>query len=89
MSDVVAERKTVMVVPHVRVQSDGSEDMKLLGVYRTAESARAAIERMRIQPGFREFPRIVCPSLGEEGSGFSVDEYPLDRDHWTTGFSTT
>lgn len=89
MQDAVAGRETVVVVQHVRVRPDGSEDVKLIGVYRTAEAAHAAVERLRIQPGFGDSPRVLSPSVDDAGSGFSVDEYPLDQDHWTTGFFTT
>ena len=54
----------------------GDEDTDLLiGAYRTAESAKAAIERVKDQPGFRDYPQ-----------GFAAHEYPLDQDHWTQGF---
>jgi homoserine kinase type II len=53
-----------------------SEDIELLiGVYRTEESAKAAIERVRDQPGFKDYAK-----------GLTAHEYVLDRDHWTKGF---
>jgi hypothetical protein len=54
---------------------EGSDDEKLIGVYRTEEDARAAMERLRGKPGFMEKP-----------DGFTCDRYELNRDHWTEGF---
>jgi len=55
---------------------EGEGDIELLiGVYSTDEKARVAIERMKVKPGFVDFPQ-----------GFEVCSYPLDRDHWTEGF---
>ena len=47
----------------------------LIGVYSSDAEARAAIERVKNQPGFAEFPE-----------GFQICPYQLDRDHWTEGF---
>jgi hypothetical protein len=47
----------------------------LIGIYRSEEAARAAIDRVKDQLGFRAFPQ-----------GFVVSEYTLDNDHWTEGF---
>jgi len=52
-----------------------TEDVKIIGIYSSPESAEAAIERLRTQPGFRDHP-----------NGFAIDPYPLDRDHWADGF---
>jgi len=54
---------------------DGEDDEKLIGVYRTEEDARAAIERLRYKLGFRDHPE-----------GFEYHEYKLNRDGWTEGF---
>ena len=56
---------------------EGEDDIELLiGVYSSDEEARAAIERMKVKPGFVDFPQ-----------GFEVCPYLLDRDHWTEGFA--
>ena len=55
---------------------DGCDETKFIGVYRTRETADAAIARLRAQPGFRMHP-----------DGFSIDGYDLDMDHWTEGFA--
>ena len=47
----------------------------LIGVYSTLARARAAVARLRPQPGFRDAP-----------DGFHVEEYQLDTDHWTEGY---
>ncbi|HXO19723.1 MAG TPA: hypothetical protein VOA87_07330 [Thermoanaerobaculia bacterium] len=67
----------LFVVQHVHEIEKDNEDVKFIGVYSTEESAHAAVERLSQQPGF-------CEST----SGFYVDRYPLDRDHWTEGFFT-
>ena len=64
----------VYVLQHSR-EYDDTEDIKLIGVYSSEAAARAAIERLLRQPGFRSYP-----------DGFHVDRYPLDKDHWTEGF---
>ncbi len=53
----------------------GADDEKLIGVYRDAADANAAIERLRDKPGFATFPE-----------GFQICRYELNRDHWTEGF---
>ena len=67
--------KSVFVLHHVRADDEYGDDAKLIGVYRARKTADAAIARLSNQPGFRDHP-----------AGFSVDEYPLDKDHWTEGF---
>ncbi len=68
---------TVYVVQHVHSLPDQGEDVKFLGVYTSREKALAAIRRLSRQPGFSEGP-----------TGFSTDEYQLDKDYWTEGFVT-
>lgn len=67
----------VFILHHVHTFEDGNEDVKLIGVYSSHESAAAAIERLRQQPGFCDAPE-----------GFIIDRYPLDVDHWTEGYVT-
>ena len=67
----------VFVVQHVHELKEDDEDVKLIGVYSTEESARAAVARLSLQPGFRE-----------SASGFHVDRYTVDKDHWAEGFVT-
>jgi hypothetical protein len=56
-------------------ETDGCEETKFIGVYRSREGANIAMERLRPTPGFRDHP-----------NGFSIDEYRLDEDHWAEGF---
>ena len=55
----------------------GSDDEKLIGVYRTEGDAKSAIERLRTQPGFIDVP-----------DGFQIYAYELNVDHWTEGYVT-
>jgi homoserine kinase type II len=58
-------------------EQEGSQDTELLiGVYRTEADALAAKERLKEQPGFREYPE-----------GFKLYQYEVGRDGWTEGFS--
>lgn len=67
----------VFVVQHVHELGEDREDVKFIGVYATEESARAAVERLSIQPGFKD-----------TRDGFCIDCYEVDQDHWTEGFVT-
>jgi len=67
----------VFVLHHVHELDDDNEDVKLIGVYSSRAAAQGAIERMSLQPGFRETV-----------NGFTVDRYPVDKDHWAEGFVT-
>ncbi len=68
--------RSVFVVQHAYELED-CEEVKMIGVYSSKTRAREAVARLVEQPGFRDVP-----------NGFSIDEYPLDRDHWTEGFFT-
>jgi hypothetical protein len=76
----------VFVVQHLRRHSDGEENVKLIGVYRSLAAARAAIERLKLQPGFCDNPNVVDPLTDADDQGFHISEYPLDKDHWVEGF---
>jgi hypothetical protein len=80
--------KTVFVLQHLHVLPSGEEDTKLIGTYSSKENARAAIDRLKLQPGFCDYPRLIDPLVDDEGSGFYLDEYELDKDHWREGFVT-
>lgn len=56
-----------------REGADGTEI--LIGVYRDEQDAKAAAQRLKDEPGFRDYPE-----------GFKAYEYELGRDHWTEGF---
>jgi hypothetical protein len=67
----------VYIVQHVHEFDDGSEDIKFIGVYSTHQKAEEAVKRLSTQVGF-------C----ETQEGFYIDEYELDKDHWTEGYIT-
>jgi hypothetical protein len=78
--------KTVFTVQHMHVLPGGKDDTKFIGVYRSFDSALAAVERLRLQPGFSEHARLCDPIRETSDDGFHIDEYELDKDHWTEGF---
>jgi hypothetical protein len=80
--------RSVFIVQHLHVLPNAEQDVKLIGVYRSLEAARLAVERLRIQPGFRDHPQIVDTQEDADESGFHVKEYELDTDHWSEGYVT-
>lgn len=67
--------ETVFVLHHVHEAPNGEEDTKLIGVYSTDAEAKAAIDRLRSQPGFRDHLE-----------GFCITPYELNHDEWREGF---
>jgi hypothetical protein len=65
----------VFVVQHERQLAGERDEVKFIGVYGSRQDAEAAVERLKRQPGFREYP-----------DGFHVDQYEVGKDHWTEGF---
>ncbi len=69
----------VFVLEHTRYEDDNRdkeiEDFKLIGVFVSVEQAQAAIEQLKNQPGFSDYP-----------NGFHIDEYPLNQINWSSGF---
>ena len=51
------------------------EEQKFIGVYSTEEKAKAAVERLKSQPGFRDHP-----------NDFQINDHTVDEDSWTEGF---
>jgi hypothetical protein len=49
----------------------------MIGVYSSQEAAEAAVERMRLLPGFCATPE-----------GFCSDRYAVDEDNCTSGYIT-
>lgn len=78
--------KAVFVVLHYYADASGHEDTKMIGVYRSAESAREAVKRLKTKPGFRDYPRLVNSAVDNDDNGFHTSEYELDKDHWTEGY---
>ena len=67
--------KSVFVLQH-QYEQWGHDCVKFIGVYSTHQEAKKAVKRLRLQAGFCDWPE-----------GFCIDEYPMDRDHWTEGFT--
>src|SRR5690348_3760811 len=67
--------QTVYVLQHARPKDNGEEDVKFIGVYSSWAAGEAAIERLRKQPGFSDWPHE-----------FHLEPYDLDVDHWSEGF---
>jgi hypothetical protein len=67
----------VFVLQHVHSLEGGEEDVKFIGVYSSRENAQAAIKRLSQAPGF-----------SEALTGFHIDEYQIDKDHWAEGYTT-
>ena len=65
----------VFVLHHIHADDEHADDAKLIGTYSSQDSAQAAIERLKNQPGFRDHV-----------AGFEVNAYELDVDHWQEGF---
>jgi hypothetical protein len=71
--------ESVFLLWHVHRPPESVDgDEKLIGAYRTEEDAKAAILRLRDKPGFSESP-----------AGFQIDEYEVNKDHWTEGYVST
>ena len=67
--------KTVFLLWHVHQVAGEEDDEKLVGVYSSEDQARAAIERVRQQPG-----------LMDEPDHFHIDMYEINRDYWAEGY---
>jgi hypothetical protein len=80
--------QTVFVLQHLHVFPGGAEDTKFIGTYSSSASAHAAIDRLKVQPGFCDYPRLIDPLVDDGESGFYLDEYELDKDHWCEGYIT-
>ena len=82
---------SVFILQHVNIYPDiypdGQEDVKLIGVYRSSEAAQAMIEQLKVKPGFREHPTLVDLNKDADESGFFIDQYELDKNHWSEGFA--
>jgi hypothetical protein len=48
--------KTIWQLNHVRELPDGGEDIKQIGLFASEGEARAAMQQVKIEPGFREYP---------------------------------
>jgi hypothetical protein len=55
----------------------GKQDKKLIGVYSSKELAEEAQKKTELLPGFRDHVKA-----------FEIEDYDLNKDHWTEGFAT-
>lgn len=65
----------IFVLLHEYEASDGTGDLKLIGVFSTEETAQAAIKQLRKQPGFKQHYK-----------GFVIEACELDQAQWAEGF---
>lgn len=61
------------LLQHVRDEQE--ETSKVIGIYSTLGYAEEAKRRLSIQNGFKDY-----------AEGFSIDEYVINKDHWSEGF---
>jgi hypothetical protein len=69
--------KTIWLLEHVHEFADGSEDVKLIGVFESRAEGEAAQASVANQPGFLENPE-----------GFHLTEHHLGVVCWSEGFVT-
>ena len=71
--------RTVFLLHHIHKDANlpDGEDVKIIGIYSLRTKAEGAVARLSTQPGFREAKE-----------GFQIEEYEIDKDHWTEGFTT-
>jgi len=62
-------------VPVGNQDENEGDDGLLIGVYESESLAKAAIERLRVKPGFTDYPE-----------GFHIHSRELNQDSWTQGF---
>ena len=68
-------KKRVYLLHHINEHDDGTEDIKLLGVFSSEKKAQETLNSHKTLPGFKDNIR-----------GFSIDEYILDKSEWNEGF---
>jgi homoserine kinase type II len=68
--------KTVWLLWFEQERNEAEDTELLIGVYRTEADAKAAIERVKDKPGFRDYPQ-----------GFNAYEHTLGKDSWAEGFA--
>lgn len=77
----------IYLVQHAHILPDGSEDIKTIGTYDSHAAALAAVMRLKTQPGFADSPDIIDSDADDDAAGgFYIDEYEVNKDHWSSGF---
>ena len=69
------DRAGAFVVFHDYDDEDGDEQIKLIGIFATKQTAETAVDGLRKMPGFADYPL-----------GFSIEFHPFDRIGWREGF---
>lgn len=67
----------IFIVQHVHHQSDGGEDVRMIGAFSSEIEAQRAISQFRHAPGY-----------ASSAEGFSVDRYEMNKLNWHEGFVT-
>ena len=66
----------VYYLHHTRDKGTADEDDKEIGTFGSYQLAEEVINRIKDKPGFIDYP-----------NDFYIDEYIIDKDYWTDGFS--
>lgn len=75
--DQVIEMIRIYTLWHCRIDDEGRDHDKLLGVYSTQEKAEEGRALLQDKPGFRDLP-----------DGFEINDLILDKTYMTDGFVT-
>ena len=67
----------VFLLEHVYQAEEGIEERKRIGIYASEGDAQSAVNRLRIQPGFCDYP-----------DNFVIQPYVIDQDNWTEGYDS-
>ena len=73
------------ILQHLHVISENNEDIKFIGIFSNMNNVYRAIESLTDKPGFKDFPKLINANI-EDGSGFYVDEYQVDKINWNDGY---
>lgn len=68
---------TIYLLWHVRETEYGDAENAFIGAYSSEDNAKQAIERLKSQPGFKDYP-----------DDFQIHECILDQTGWQEGFIT-
>lgn len=70
-------KPAVFLVQHSYELNEGEDEVKTIGIFKTKASAKRAVEKAKLLPGFKRYP-----------NDFYIDGYELGRLHWADGFVT-
>jgi hypothetical protein len=70
--------KVVFLLWHSHAIGNGETSDKLIGVYSSKTEAETAKAR-----------KLQCKGFCDEPNGFLIDEYEVNRDHWSEGYATS